>query len=454
MKQHRKGCLEAVLVVILLIINSNVRSQTAPVSLKQAINMALSNNDGLKADSMNMLTAGFQKNVAKADNLPQVSYSSRTEYNPAIASQMLPGKIVDQPDKDYVPVQFGTRYGMSHGVEVMQNLFRQDTRLKISAAELNTRIARTKHTLTKEELIYQVAAAYYELQTSAEMIRTTTKDYHNLVQIVHISEAQVQNGTLKRIDLESLQISAANKESQLNQLQSKYDVQVSYFKYLLGIPVHEGLVIETNTIGLPHMPVAVNEQLSKRTDLFLNRQLIEAKELELKSIRAERLPVTSAFFRFNYQSQYNDAGDAFKNDYWFKSSVIGLSTKITLFDGYRRRNRLNIAKSQLQQLKFDGEQQQRLANTEWITANEKLNNDLKQHQITGQNLTLAEKVFISRKALYAEGVSSLIELLDADRELSQARNNHTQATINVQTGLLDAHKANGTLLTEFLSSQK
>ena len=54
--------------------------------------------------------------------------------------------------------------------------------------------------------------------------------------------------------------------------------------------------------------------------------------------------------------------------------------------------------------------------------------------------------------LYSEGVTTLIELLDAERELSQSRNLHTQSLINVQTSLVKAHKANGTLLTDFIKT--
>jgi len=49
-------------------------------------------------------------------------------------------------------------------------------------------------------------------------------------------------------------------------------------------------------------------------------------------------------------------------------------------------------------------------------------------------------------------VTTLIELLDAESELSQARNLHKQALIDVQTSWLDLHKANGTLLTKYVNS--
>jgi outer membrane protein TolC len=177
-----------------------------------------------------------------------------------------------------------------------------------------------------------------------------------------------------------------------------------------------------------------------------------AKELEMKTIRAEQSPAISSFFRFNYMSQFNSLSDISKSDYRFNSSTVGISVSVPLFDGYRRKNRMNVAGAELQQLKFQGEQQQQLAHTEWTSANETLNSGRKQYQITQKNLLMADKVFASRKALYTEGVSTLIELLDAERELSNARNLDVQAMINVYTAELDVYKAKGTLLTDFINS--
>jgi outer membrane protein len=113
---------------------------------------------------------------------------------------------------------------------------------------------------------------------------------------------------------------------------------------------------------------------------------------------------------------------------------------------------LNVANSQLQQLKFQDEQTKQLATTEWLTASETLRKDQYQYQVTSRNLTLAEKVFASRKALYTEGVTTLVELLDAESDLSESRNLYIQAIINVQTSQVNIYKAKGTLLTEFLKS--
>ena len=441
------------LIILALSINIKALAQTTPVTVtvKSAIDMALANNYSLKADSLNMAAAGYQANALKSSLLPHLNYNSKAEYNPAIASTMLPGQYVGQPSKEYVPVQFGTRYSMGSGLEASYNLFRKDLRYQVGAASMGIGIAKTKHEMSREDLVFQVAGIFYSLQTNAELIRTTTHDYQNMVEIVRIAKAQFENGVLKRIDYESLQINTANKQSYLNQLETQYKDQLAYFNYLLGLPAENATTIDNHLPETIHY-AASDKSIMQRADIRLSNQLIQQKEIELKSITAENKPQISTYARFNYQSQFNKTGDINNKDFWYKSSTVGISTTIPLFDGYRRRNRMNQAKTELTQLKYRQEQTKQLATTEQVRAWETFNNDNRQYQITKQNLVLAEQVFTSRKALYTEGVSSLIELLDAEKELSNSRNLYVQAMINVQTSLMNIHKANGTLLTEFITS--
>jgi outer membrane protein len=451
MKRTLNKILKLTLPLLYLLAGHRSIAQTSPMNMKQAIEVALANNYSLKADSMNLLVTDYQNKTLKADFLPQVSYSAKTEYNLAIPVQMIPGNIAGQPAKEFLPVQFGTTYNMGGGIEVTQSLMNKSSRIKINAAALNNSIAQSRHTLTKEELVYQVAAAFYALQANAELIRTTSRDYLNLKGILSIAKAQYEKGTLKRIDYESLEINTANKESYLNQLQTDYHDQLASFNYLLGIPAESKTIIDDSIRTISDV-IEPGNLYTQREDINLSRQLIESKEVEIKSIRAEGQPTITSYFKFNYQSQFNDVGKVFNNDYWYKSSCVGITASISLFDGYRRKNRISVAQSQVQQLKFQEEQSKQLANTQWTTASETLLKDKQQFQITLRNLALAEKVFASRKALYTQGVTTLVELLDAESELSQSRNLHIQAMINVQTSLVNVYKAKGTLLTEFLKT--
>src|ERR1700752_3576214 len=125
--------------LLYLLVAQRSIGQTETLSMKKAIEIAMTNNYSLKADSMKMLVTDYQNKTQKADFLPQVSYSNKYEYNLAIASQMVPGDVAGQPPRDYVPVQFGTKYKTGHGIEVTQTLFNKSSRIKINTAGLNNR---------------------------------------------------------------------------------------------------------------------------------------------------------------------------------------------------------------------------------------------------------------------------------------------------------------------------
>lgn len=430
---------------------TEVKAQTGPLNIKQAIDIALAGNRSLRSDSLNIAVAGSKHKETAGFYLPQVNYNNVAEYNPSIASQLLPGSVMGQPEKDYVPVKFGTRYNMRATMEVTQVINRPELKLQLKEAGMQTGIARTKYTLSKEELVYQVAAGFYSLQTNAEMIRTTRFDYINMKEVLDIAKAQYENGVLKKIDYESLQINVANMLSQLNQLQTQYKAQLAYFNYLLGIPAANETAISDNITEDLHA-IGSTYDLAQRTDILLLNQQIMVKENELKRIQAEKKPSVNSYFRFNMQSQFNSAGDAFDKDYSFNSSVVGITVSIPIFDGYRRKNRSQSVITEMERLKLNNRQKRDQAEMEFVSASSTFNNSREEYSITKNNLVLASNLFTSRKALYTEGVSTLMELLDAERELSKARNNHIQALINVQTGWIDLHKAKGTLLTEFIQS--
>jgi outer membrane protein len=451
MRKVIKCFLRLMIPALYLLIAHRSSAQTEPLNVKQAIEIALTNNRSLRADSLNISITDEKNKQLAGQYRPQINYTSGTEYNPAIPSQMLPGSIAGQPDKELIPVQFGTRYNMKSGIEVTQTLIRKDLKVQIKAAGLQMNIAKTKHNLTREELVYQVASLFYALQTYSENIRTTHFDYLNMKDALTISKAQYENGMLKRIDYESLEINVANLESQLNQLATTYTDQLAYFNYLLGLPANTETFISdsiTADLGIPES----GNYLLQRHDIRLSSQMISAKEVELRSIRAEKSPAVNSYFRYNYQSQFNDAGKAFNSDYLTKSATVGISVTVPIMDGNRRKSRINAARTELEQLQLKSDYQKEQAEMELFSSKGTLGNNLSEYQITQKNLELATRVFTSRKALYTEGVTTLTELLDAERELSQARDLHMQALINVQTGRLDVHKASGTLLTDFIKS--
>jgi len=68
------------------IITQTTNAQTGSVNIKQAIDIALGNNYGLWADSLNMTVTKFQNKQLSGSYLPQASFNSKINYNMAIPS--------------------------------------------------------------------------------------------------------------------------------------------------------------------------------------------------------------------------------------------------------------------------------------------------------------------------------------------------------------------------------
>lgn len=451
MKKTFKLILKLSLPLLYMLIVLRSHSQTTPLNMRDAINTAIAGNKPLRSDSLDIALAQNKTMELAGYFKPQGTFTSGTEYNPAIAAQMLPGKFVGQPDKEYVPVEMGSRYNLKNGVELTQTIYRKDLVLQLKVSTMQKGIAQTKYSMSKEQLVYQVASTYYSLQNSAELIRTTKSDYNNLLEVLRIAKAQYETGVLRRIDCESIEINTANKESYLNQLQTQYNDELAYFNYLLSLPVSAETVIE-NFVATNIPSFDGGEPVLQRQDIRLSYQMIAVKEQEIQKIRAEKLPVINSYMRLSYQSQLNSPGKVFNSDYWSTASTVGVSMSIPLFDGNRRKTRIKGAQMELEQLQLQKDNIKEKADMEFFSATGVFNNYLKQYRITEKNLALAEKVFASRKALYTEGVTTLVELLDAESELSQSRTLFMQAAVNMHTGWLNLHKARGTLLTDFLKS--
>src|SRR5689334_22047083 len=131
MMERRKFPLQLVTGLIFLLITSSASAQSTPLNMKESIDIALSNNYSLRADSLNMLIAAIKNKETAGYYLPQVNMSSRMDYAPVVGSQMLPGNMLGQPSKDLVPVKFGTRYGMGSELQVTQAIYRKDLSIQI-----------------------------------------------------------------------------------------------------------------------------------------------------------------------------------------------------------------------------------------------------------------------------------------------------------------------------------
>ena len=87
------------------------QTTAAKMSLPDALKYALANNETIKKALLDEKSAEYKIKETEGSGLPQVNGNGQLNTFPALATQLLPGELADQPGT-LIPVQFGTKYNV------------------------------------------------------------------------------------------------------------------------------------------------------------------------------------------------------------------------------------------------------------------------------------------------------------------------------------------------------
>ena len=132
---------------LLVIITNNVNAQTATqhkFSLAQAVDFAKKNNVQVKNALLNIKIQEQSNRGVTAAAYPSISANVGTTYYIDIPTQLIPGQIFGGAPGSYIPVQFGTKYTTTAGVQLQQLLFDGQVFVGLQARSASMQISNTK----------------------------------------------------------------------------------------------------------------------------------------------------------------------------------------------------------------------------------------------------------------------------------------------------------------------
>ncbi|SFZ93634.1 Outer membrane efflux protein [Flaviramulus basaltis] len=266
------------------------------------------------------------------------------------------------------------------------------------------------------------------------------------ITFIEISELKLEEGIIKKLDLNQLLVNRSNLKNQIEDAQFGRNQQMRLFKVLLQIPM------TTNVILIEKLEDRAPSSLG--TELLLDsnieyQQLDKSLELSIidqKLVKAEYLPSLSANFGYNYLGQANEFIDFDPNVYegqW--SGTWGISASIPIFDGFQRRNRLKQKELATKQLELDRKTLKLNIEKDFGDAQEQLLLSNSQIESQQSNMYLAQENYEGIKESYNEGVANLTELLDAEFALRQAQSNYLNALLQSKVAEVTLLKSSGKL---------
>ncbi len=422
---------------------SFVRAQSGQMTLQQCVQYGLTKNKGVLKSKLEIDRANEKRTETRSEYLPQVSGSVSFQNNLKLQTSILPGELIGQPGTQ-VPVQFGTKYNTTAGIDAKQVIYNQSLIYSMKLTRQSTKVSEINARKTEEQLIYDIASAYYAAQISFTQKQLVESNLAQIDSLYKITQIQFDNDAAKQLDLDKLTVNKTNLQTELTTSTTNYEQQLLLLKYYAGMPLDAS--IEVTSIDLNGQSATIIDTKSlDNTDLELNMAQREIYSVTLQQIRAGYLPSLSLNFQSSVQNMQNDLRMFEKGAKWFPTSYIGLNLSIPIFDGLAKNSRAKQTKIQIEQSVLE---------EEYLTENLKMqrenaNNTLKANQaaLTSQqsNIELAQKVYTVTMAQFVGGIATITDIVNAETSLRDAQTNYLKALVQVKLGELDLIKSTGNI---------
>lgn len=413
------------------------------LTLEQLIDKALVNNLSVQAARFDEAKTEARIAEVKAGALPSVGLTGDYKRYLKIPGQVVPASAFGGPEGTYQVLAFGLPYNLSTSVQASQAIYNPSLTIGLKAAKTSREVSTLQTRQTKEDVAYNVAATYYNLQTTAQQMAFLRRNIVSSDRLIQITDLQRQNQLAKGIDVDRLRLSKIASETQIESLQANYNQLLNMLKYLTGTPQSETLAVLT-TIDETIPTVTLDAPATNRTDLLLLDRQKALNSLDQQNIKAGFIPTVSAYGVAN-STVYATGGEYsyIKNvpGYW-----LGLQLNWSVFDGFARKARLT--QKRLDNQKLDTQLQQTRESITMDITNAKNQLLVEQRNLTtnGAQVSLAEKIYSQTQLQFKEGTVSVSEVIQTEDELHNAQNNYLSTLVKFRTAELDWKKATGNLI--------
>lgn len=417
-----------------------------PMTVEECIFHAIQHNPNLQSVKLGEEANRYQIKEFKATGLPQINASGQYNNNFALAEQLLPGEFFGEPGTT-IPVKFGVANTLNGNIELQQLLFSKSYFTGLKAARATQSLAELNTFKTTEDLVYNVAQIYLQLQITDKQKEILNANLDRINQLIDIARIQFEEGIIKRVDVDQLRVNKTNLRTELQSLEIGTTQQMNLLKFYMGMSPEKEIQIAEYVSEGDKYPLVDQLIISENTNLQLLDKQLELSTLEMENIKAGFYPRLSAFVQYGWQGQ-TDKLFSKEEQHNLQTSTIGLfglSLNVPIFDGFQKKNQIQRVVVKQNQMALDRLNMTYLTRMEFANASETLRQNRTLLDTQKENMQLAEELYGVTKLSYQEGVAPLTELLNAETSLKEAQTQYLTSLLHLNLAELDHLKTSGQL---------
>jgi outer membrane protein TolC len=309
-----------------------------PLTLSQAIDLALKQNRELKLAQLAVVDSEHKKEIARSAYYPHISNESKISHITDLAGVEIPaGAFGNHPSTGLIPAEnlfldqgANTSYTSGTGLDQpVTQMFKIRESNRAAAADIKS--ARAQANQTQNEIALKVRQLYYGVLI-AQLKQQAAQEEIAASQVkLQESLDEVERGqALEEVALESRASALDARQTALVQRLQIHDLTIS-LDDLLGLPLNTNLVLEADNsapAAVPAREECIRIAQDRSPEIQAAKQSVEKAKAGLAAAKDEYIPDVTALARYSYQSGIPFLVHNF--------GTFGVSFTYDLFDGGKR----------------------------------------------------------------------------------------------------------------------
>ena len=397
------------------------QAQGLRLTLDQALEIALSENNTVKIADMTVEKTGYAKKGSYASLYPNVNISS--SYQRTLQKQVM---VMDMGGQT-MEIKVGRDNNISASATASMPLVNASLWESLKLSGMDVEMAVEQARSSKISMVKQVKQAFYAVLMAQESYNVMSQVYENAQKNYEKTMQRFNVGKASEVERLRAQVTMMNAEPSVSSAENAVLLATWQLKAIMGIDL--GTEVEvvgelkdyTENLLTPYI---LEDDLSKNSSLMQLDIQDRMLESTLKMQKKQYIPTLAASINYNYSAMGDDQLS------WFPSSTAALSLSIPVFDGLQKHYTIKQTKVTRNMLALQREDTERNLRIAIRNFNDQMALCVKNYEAANATVSVAQKSYDISQKMYEVGKATMVELNDAQVSLMQAQLTQAQAIYN------------------------
>ncbi|SDI89984.1 Outer membrane protein TolC [Chryseobacterium jejuense] len=399
------------------------------LGLQQAIEIGLKNNKNIQISHLKQEMSVTKEKDLKMEKLPDIEF--HTSYNQVTNLFQYQDGVFNKPTK-YDAINGMYDFTLSASIPVYMGGKIKNTEKK---AAIDTDISALRTHLDERQLKMEVITAFLQIHHLKEQqFLINDKMREDSVNIKQV-KALKANGvvTVNEVLRTSLQLS--NHKMSWTELDNDIQIAEHKLKTILSLPEQQEMHVDTEDLisdkaAIPYIEELTETALTKNESVEITHKNLSLKELDQKLTKANYLPKITA--GGEYFLKYPNMMFFPPEPYAYRLGMIGLNLTYPIENLYKNKYKMQEARENIDLAKLQIEENEEKVRHNVYEAYKKFEETDQKVKIAEEAIDQAKENYRIVRTKYANKLSLITELIDADNTYLEAESNLISVKINRQ----------------------